>query len=366
MTAPPRFLTDTPPHAPGAGDEAVVTPVASPTALDDALDRLQLSGAIFFRSEFTEPWAYESVAAPRLAAALRTGSDRVIVFHIVDRGRCWVSIGDGDRHRAEAGDVIVLPYGDQHVMGGDEPADSVSILSLIDMPPWPNLPSIRYGAGGPQTDIVCGYLHSDDPLFDPVMAALPRVFVVRPPAGPAAEWVRSSVDYALMTAASGERPAFTRLPEALLVEVLRLHLATAPAADHGWLAALRDPVLAPALARVHAEPDRRWTVAELASSAAVSRSLLDERFRLLLGRSPIRYLAEWRMHLATELLASTDLAVAEVALRVGYRAEEAFSRAFKRRYGRSPSDRRGRRGTNPRKVARDRRSARPADPSPRR
>jgi AraC-like DNA-binding protein len=91
------------------------------------------------------------------------------------------------------------------------------------------------------------------------------------------------------------------------------------------------------MAQMHSAPGRKWTVAELAASVAVSRSLLDERFRTVLGRSPIRYLTDWRMHLADELLASTDLGVAAVARRVGYDSEEAFSRAFKRRYGCPPS-----------------------------
>jgi AraC-like DNA-binding protein len=129
----------------------------------------------------------------------------------------------------------------------------------------------------------------------------------------------------------------TRLPELVLTEVLRVHLATAPAAEHGWLAALRDPVLAPALALLHGSPAHRWTVADLASGAAVSRSLLDARFRQVLGRSPIRYLTEWRMHLAEELLLTTGVAVATVARRVGYESEEAFSRAFRRERGLSPS-----------------------------
>ena len=94
--------------------------------------------------------------------------------------------------------------------------------------------------------------------------------------------------------------------------MLRYHLASAPAADQGWLAALHDPVLTPALALLHAEPGRRWTVAELAAGATVSRSLLDERFRQVLGRSPIRYLTEWRMHLAEGLLDTTDLGVVPI------------------------------------------------------
>ena len=237
--------------------------------------------------------------------------------------------------------MIVLPYGDQHTIGGEAPAECVSILTLLDPLPWDVMPSIRHGGGGARTDLVCGYLHSEDPLFDPAMRAFPPVFVVRLPdgAGRRLGAGQHRLRRSRRPAPSNASPSLisTRLPELVLIEVLRVHLATAPAADHGWLAALRDPVLAPALSLLHSSPDRKWTVAELASGAAVSRSLLDERFRQVLGRSPIRYLTEWRMHLAEELLATTDIGVVTVARRVGYDSEEAFSRAFKRAHGLSPS-----------------------------
>jgi len=133
----------------------------------------------------------------------------------------------------------------------------------------------------------------------------------------------------------------------VLIEVLRAHLATAPAVDQGWLAALRDPILGPALSLLHESPEHRWSVAELASQVAVSRSSLDDRFRSHLGRSPIRYLAEWRMHVAAEILATTDTGVATIARRVGYDSEEAFSRAFKRARGLSPSHWRASHSTAP-------------------
>lgn len=306
--------------------------------LDAALEQLRLDGAIFFRSEFTESWAYESPPT-ELAGLLRPGAERLIMFHIVAQGRCWVAVADGERHWAAEGDVIVLPYGDQHAVGGLEPAEKVPIITLLSPPPWQVLPVLRYGAGGERTDIVCGYLHSEHPLFDPGLRALPPIFVVRPPEGPAAHWVRSSIDYALAAGSASlpSAPASTRLPELLLIEVLRLHLATAPAIERGWIAALHDSVLAPAMAQLHTAPERKWTVADLAARAAVSRSLLDERFRLVLGRSPIRYLTEWRMHIAEELLAATDHSVVAIARRVGYESEEAFSRAFKRAHGHAPS-----------------------------
>jgi AraC-like DNA-binding protein len=315
------------------------TRAATPDLLQTALEQLRLEGAIFFRSELTEGFAFESTPQA-LADKLHPGAERIILFHIVARGSCWVAGDDGVRHWAEEGDVIVVPYGDRHVIGGASPSECVPITALLDPLPWDDLPTIRLGGGGDRVDLVCGYLHSEDPLFDPALAVFPPAFVVQLPDAAAARWVQASVAYSLEENAPSSASASaitTRLPELVLIEVLRVHLADAPAADHGLLAALADPVLAPALSLLHGEPDRKWTVAELASAALTSRSLLDERFRTVLGRSPIRYLTEWRMHLAEDLLANTDSGVATVARRVGYESEEGFSRAFKRAHGQSPS-----------------------------
>ena len=319
--------------------EAPPIMTVTPDVLRSSLEQLRLEGAIFFRSAFTD--AFEIDSSPlALANALHPGAERLILFHIVARGSCWVTVADGERHWAHEGDVIVLPYGDRYALGGEAPATCVSIETLIDAPPWAVMPLVHHGGGGAPTDLVCGFLYSDDPLFDPAMRALPPVFVVRPPTGTAAGWVQASIEYALENAApsnTSTSPLSTRLPELVLIEVLREHLATAPASDSGWIAALRDPVLAPALSLLHAAPERPWTVAQLASEATVSRSLLDERFRQVLGRPPIRFLTEWRMHLAEELLTTTDLGVGSIGRRVGYGSEESFSRAFKRSHGASPS-----------------------------
>jgi AraC-like DNA-binding protein len=309
-------------------------------ALLSTLDHLRLDGALFFRGELTEPFEFESTPLA-LADALVPGADRLTLFHIVASGSCWVALDDGVRYWADAGDVIVMPYADHYLMGGEADAESVSILSLLDPLPWAQIPVLRHGGGGRQTEVVCGYVHSDDPLFDPSMRALPPVFVVRLPSGPAARWVQASIDYALTDSPPpsnlSSSPIATRLPELVLSEVLRTHLATAPAIDHGWIAALHDPILAPALAALHEDPAGRWTVATLAGEVGVSRSSLDDRFRSVLGQSPIRYLTAWRMHLAGDLLATTELSVFTIARRVGYDSEEAFSRAFKRERGASPS-----------------------------
>jgi AraC-like DNA-binding protein len=320
-----------------SADRETANPMTADT-LAPALEHLRVEGAIFLRGEYTEEWAYESPTGEMMASLLRPGRERLLYFHIIARGRCWVALDGGEPHWAEQGDVVVLPYGHQHRMGGVIGTACVSVLELMSPPPWTEFPVIRHGRGGSRTDVICGYLDVEDPLFDPALAALPPIFVVHP-SGAAASWVESSLRYVVEATEAGATDSriLTRLPELLFAEMLRLHLESAPAVDRGWLAALRDPVLAPALAELHRAPDQKWTVADLAAAANVSRSLLDERFREVLGRSPIRYLTDWRLHVAKDLLATTDLGVGAVARRVGYDSEEAFSRAFKRSFGRAPA-----------------------------
>ncbi|HEV2927631.1 MAG TPA: AraC family transcriptional regulator, partial [Propionibacteriaceae bacterium] len=289
--------------------------------LSGTLARLRLQGAIFLRGEYTEAWAYDSLPPRDAVAVLAPGAERMILFHVIASGKAWIETYDSERHWAGAGDVIVLPYGDGHRMGGTEPAELVPVDELIDSPPWERMPVIRHGGEGAATHVVCGYLTCDHPLFDPRLQALPPVFVVRPPEGPARDWVRASISYAIQQTelvADDRFEAPTKVPELLLVEVIKLHLATTPADKTGWLHALRDPVLAPVLAAIHAAPERRWNLLSLAKEASVSVSLLDERFREELGLAPIRYLSGWRMHLAKDLLHSSDLGVAAVAHRIGY------------------------------------------------
>jgi AraC-like DNA-binding protein len=335
MTETPSPLTETPNLVASNGirDPFEVVP--------RVLDLVRLTGAIFFRSDFRAPWAYTSPPTLELAGALPPGTGSLVMFHIIAEGRCWVALNDGVKHEVSRGDVVVMPYGDAHSFGSLDDAEPVSITTLLPPRPWSEFPHIEHGGNGEDTLVVCGYLRGDAVLFDPVLRALPSLFVIRPPAGPAAAWVTASVEYALMASESPKNGAswtHHRLPELLFTEVLRLYLDQGGDANlTGWLAALRDPVVGQALSLLHADPARDWTVGELSMAVAASKSVLDDRFRRLLGRPPIRYLTEWRLSLASGLLRTTGMGVGEIAARVGYSSEEAFSRAFKRALGKSPS-----------------------------
>jgi AraC-like DNA-binding protein len=332
MTETPPLLTETPDLGAGAAgrDSFELVP--------QVLDLVRLSGAIFFQSEFRAPWSYTSPPALDLPGALPPGPGSLVMFHIIADGRCWIAMEDGVKRDLSRGDVVVMPYGDANSWGSREPAEPVSITTLLPAPPWTEFPHIEYGGDGEHTQVVCGYLRGDAVLFDPVLRALPSLFVVRPPAGPAATWVTACVEYAVMASRRGAARTDQRLPELLFTEVLRLYLDESRDAElTGWLAALRDPVVGQALSLLHADPAHDWTVAELAMAVAASKTVLGDRFLQLLGRPPIRYLTEWRLNLASGLLSTTGFGVGEIAAKVGYRSEEAFSRTFKRALGKAPA-----------------------------
>lgn len=330
MTQTPKELTDPPDRPQQATPFDLVT---------DALATIRLVGAIFLRAEYTAPWAYESPPPLDLAHILRPQAQQLVLFHIVEEGQFWIRLSSGEQLWASQGEVVVIPAGQQHIMGSADSVRPIAIASLLPPPPWEQFPVIRYGGGGARTRVVCGYLHCDDPVFTPMIGALPSLFSVRP-AGPAAAWVTASIQYAI-DASMGRSPApssvAVRLPELLFSEVLRLYVESSSPLGVGWLAALRDPIVGPALAALHAEPSRRWTVEELARHVACSRSTLNERFARLLKRAPMQYLSEWRLQLARGLLRETTLSVAAVAYQVGYESEEAFNRAFKRAMGKPPA-----------------------------
>ncbi|MEO8756935.1 MAG: AraC family transcriptional regulator [Devosia sp.] len=196
---------------------------------------------------------------------------------------------------------------------------------------------LSYGGGGDLTQMVCGYFSCDELLFNSFLRSLPPVIKVRP-TGATASLFEAGLAYALEDGElCGGVTTTRRVPEMLLVEALRLYSEQSEAPT-GWLAAIGDTLVSRALKLIHDEPARDWNVDELARQSHTSRSVLGERFRALLGQSPIRYLVEWRMQLAAEPLRATDLRLAAVADRTGYGSEAAFSRAFRRHVGQAPAE----------------------------
>ena len=270
-------------------------------------------------------------------AGLAYPAHRAAAFHLNTAGGFHVVLEGGERHVLEVGDFVVLPRGDAHrVQAGPlaqlQPVEEAAARGL-------GAEAVRVGHGEPASEYVCGAFHFRGLAEHPLLSALPAVLVVRAERGEPHPWLRAHLDALACESRSG-RPGgnavIARLSEVLFVQAIRYHLAELPEGAGGWLAVLREPQLRRAVALMHRTPDRAWTVAELAREAGMSRSHFAERFASIVGRSPLAYLAEWRMHVGRALLREGTLRVGEVARRVGYGSEAAFSTAFKRATGVAP------------------------------
>ncbi|HEX6810305.1 MAG TPA: AraC family transcriptional regulator [Planctomycetota bacterium] len=319
-------------RSPGAG--------LSSDTLSDLLRTVRLTGAVFFDIEAAAPWAEMQPPGPTIARSVLPGVQHLISYHVVTSGHCFGGRVGDEPVRLEAGDVIVFPHGDAHVM-----SSAPNLPARVDLDhyrqPSSQLPvTLRVdGNPGERSHLVCGFLGCDVRPFNPLINALPRVLLVRHRAGPDGGWLGQFIQVALAesrTRRSGGESVLARISELMFVEAVRRHLESLPADRTGWLAGLRDPHVGKALACLHARPAFGWTLAALAREAGLSRTALAERFAHLVGQPPMQYLTNWRMQVATASLVRGDK-VGSVAFDVGYDSEAAFSRAFKRLVGRSPA-----------------------------
>jgi AraC-like DNA-binding protein len=308
-------------------------------ALSEILRVVRLVGAIFIHARFTAPWCYQSPSADTAAPLLEPGAERVVIFHLVTEGECFVELAGQPPVRLCAGDVVLFPRGDAHLMAsapGLAPAQNARLEAVLSRRPR----QLAYGGGGPTTCIVCGYLACDARLARMLLAGLPPLVRVNVRGSNAGVWLEASVRYALAEARSprpGGAGVLAKLAEVLFIEVLRRYMNEQQASRTGWLAGLGDSVVGPALNALHHRPAHAWTLEELAGAAATSRSVLAERFRHLVGTTPMQYLTQWRMLLAANLLCRSNSPLARIAEDVGYQTDTAFSRAFRREFGTPPA-----------------------------
>jgi len=308
-------------------------------ALSETLRVVQLVGAIFINARFSAPWCYQSPRAASAAKLLEPGAERVVIFHLITEGECYVELGAEAPLRLIAGDVVIFPEGDAHRMmskPGLPPARGAPLADVLTRRPR----QLAYGGGGAITRLVCGYLACDARLARMLLAGLPPVVRVNVRGSNAGAWLEASVRYALAEARSprpGGAGVLAKLAEVLFIEVLRMHMNEQGEGRTGWLAGVRDRIVGAALHALHRSPSHPWTLEELARAAGTSRSVLAERFQQLVGSSPIQYLTQWRMLLASNLLSRSNASLASIAHEVGYQTDTAFSRAFRREFGQPPA-----------------------------
>lgn len=303
--------------------------------LSDVLRAVRLTGAYFYMVEAAHPWSVLTVEATKLVPRVHPAAEHLVSYHILTSGECWGGIAGDEQVLMQPGDAIVFPQGDANLLSSKP--SRVADAMTVDATPrrYPN--TVTVGGGGAKATFVCGFLGCDLRPFNPLLAALPRQIIAR---GAAGDWLAEFPRHALAESRDpkpGSETMLTRMAELMFVEVVRRHVSSLAPRETGWLAGLTDDVVGPALRTLHERPDRAWTLPELARAIGTSRTVLIERFSTLVGIPPMQYLTQWRLQLAADELARGSGKVAAIGARVGYESEAAFSRAFKRATGQSPS-----------------------------
>jgi len=324
----------------------------STDALSDVLKAVRLTGAAFFDVIANAPWVAEQPTREMVLPKVLPGAGHLISYHVVTEGSCYAAKLGQEAILVEEGEVIVFTKGDAHVMSSAPGMRAQPVTQAeLDAATSGALPFFRrVGDGGtPSVKLVCGFLACDAQPFNPLIDNLPSIIKMGKAAGTGTSWlgefIRLAVAETSLKRAGGES-VLAKMSELMFIEVVRRHLESLPPGKTGWLAGLRDTHVGKALALMHARPAYAWTIEELAHAAGASRSVLAEHFTELVGLPPMHYLASWRMQVASGLL-SGGVNIAAVAAETGYGSEAAFSRAFKKVVGVSPSAWRRRGGSAP-------------------
>lgn len=292
--------------------------------LGEALHALRMNQSAFYLTEFTAPWGL----------AMPVGCTN---FYLVLEGELELRVTAPDVIPLSSGDLALVLHGAPYRLASNALAPDRRPDELEEHCLSPRLRLLRQGGGSTLTRFFCGALRFDSPLAYELIRHLPKGLVLR--AGNASaraqfltltQWIEAE--------AAAMRPGWetvcTRLADILIIQALRGWLAEQP--ETGWLGALRDPRLSQAIAAMHRDPARPWSLAELAREAAMSRSAFAERFRRQLGEAPMQYLTRARMLQALARLRDSDAGISELATAAGYSSEAAFHRAFRRCTGLTP------------------------------
>ncbi len=303
-------------------------PWAPKDPLGEALHVLRMSGAYYCRSQLTAPWG---LALPAMRGYMW--------FHVVTQGRCWLDAEGTESRLLDPGALALVPHGEGHFLRS---APGASVRPIADLPlerVSDRYEILRYGGGGTPVTMICGAVRFDHPAARDLVDLMPHVLYLEPPSPLESEWMHLTLRLVAAEARElrpGGETVVTRLCDVLVVQAIRTWITADPAARRGWIGALHDPLIGRAIALVHRDPARSWTVESLAHEVGLSRSAFAARFSELVGESPKAYVTRWRMQVAQDLLGEPDATVSQVAMRLGYGSEAAFNRAFKRIVGIPP------------------------------
>jgi AraC-like DNA-binding protein len=330
-------LMSPPKSKPRSEPEGPVTPAPWNTPMDplgEALHFLRMSGVFYCRSEFTAPFGLD---LPPFEACM--------MFHVVTAGQCWLEVQGVEPRSLRPGDLALVPHGRGHRLVSTPGLPGAGLFDLPREQLSDRYELLRLGGGGAPTTVICGVVRFDHPAAHQLARLLPNLISVDAWSASEMEWLQSTLRFLVAEARElrpGGETVITRLADILVVQAIRAWIARDPVARTGWMGALRDPQIGRAISLVHRDPTRAWNLTSLAAAVGMSRSAFAARFTQLVGESAMHYVTRWRMYTARDWLAENQ-PLPDVASRLGYDSEAAFSRAFKRTLGVSPGSARPRR-----------------------
>lgn len=292
----------------------------------DVLSALRIRGSLYFHTDFGGGWG---VRVPSF--------EQVARFHIAMQGEFWVALpgSDASAHIRE-GDVALVPHGAEHILSAGEKGRAETLDAVLEKSGFSGAGALVYhpdgDAGLParQARMVCGHFSFDNRIRHPLVDELPKLIVLRSDRTQNFQWLDRVIQFIAHESASelpGGEAVTNRLSEILFVQALRVQLASA-APEQRFLLALADTNIRRALEAIHADPTHGWTVAELATRAAMSRTIFAERFVKSVGMTPAAYLRNWRIQIAIRQLRDTSAQVEDIAAEVGYGSGRALARAL--------------------------------------
>ena len=296
--------------------------------LSDILHAVHLSGTLLGRAEFSAPWGATSkgMSAP--------------VFHMILSGHGFITLEGETPIPIATGDLMMMPHGHVHSIQSDPSAPVVRFTDLMVGSPLHKPEIMRIGGGGAITSLACGRLTFDQGEMHPLLSQLPPLIHVKGGSSGTGEWLEVTshlISNEIRTERIGSSALMDRLGGVLFIQVIRSYVESLQPNQAGWLGALRDLRIGGALELIHEKPEKAWSVSELANGVGMSRSAFSERFKTLVGETPMQYLTRWRMHRAAYYLRNEGLNIPQVANRVGYESDATFAKAFKRYIGTSPA-----------------------------
>ena len=292
--------------------------------LSDLLKALHLKSVVYFKHHFCSPWGMDA------------NKSNFAQFHMLVRGRCMLKMeGRADPITLYSGDMILLPHGTPHQIMDDLQTECHSGQEIVE--------KIMQGASVFEGDevnstLICGHYEVDQTLDHPFYQSLPKMIHLKSADMTSTDGLNTIINLIIKETQSdklGSITISTKLAEVLFIKAIRYYLVS-DSNSNSFLNALNDHKIQAVLNLIHEYPKENWSLNSLARKAGISRTLLANKFRELVGETPMKYLFKWRMQIAKQLLQNTNQTSIEVAAQIGYHSETAFNRAFKAHFDLTP------------------------------